>query len=241
MQWKLEELIASADAFDVARSIGMTIVRSGATYYTNNVEGRPETRLNHNQLFHDGCKDYTSGASHNTYGMVREYFSKCLGRELTHDEICSIIADTCGGADLFIVKKDRKKKSGMPFPLTKSDLELLGLAPKNRYQKEVVSYSDYKDDVHTEICGDGYAKTKPMPPISIYSLYKEDKEAFWWLVKEKLQDCIIRQKQDYHDFKDLDGDCAFKETILKECAQKFQMAISLKNRLSKLVATQKAS
>ena len=200
--WDLDRLMSDANAFDVAERIGIRKKRAGSTYYIECVSGtHSETRLNHCQIFRDGCHCYSCGASHNTYGMVKEYYSNVVGRSLDHDEICSIIADTCGGEDRYIIRDKDANEVKKPFPLTEEELDFIGLAPKSTRARAIVSYSDYKTEEIRELCDDGYVKTKPLPPMNIYVLFRENEALFWLMVKGKISERIVQARAGYKRYK----------------------------------------
>lgn len=216
--WDLERLLSDADAMDVAMRIGIPMRRNGRTTYIQCVAGtHSETRLNHMELFRDGCKCYSCGKSCNTYGMVKEYYSNVIGMPLSHDEICTIIADTCGGADQYIIKKvitvNEKGEVQKPFPLTKEDLELIGLTPKTKRARYIMSYVEDRDDERREaIDCFGYAKMGLLPVESIYTLYKEDEEAFWRVIEGKISETMQKATTGYKTFKDGNDDIS-KEMV----------------------------
>ena len=201
MLWKLEELTAAADAVDVANRIGIPITRCGATLYIPNVDGTKETRHEHTQLFHDGCYNYSTGVGRNTYGMIRDYYRNVLGRSISHDEICEIIADTCGGSDLYIVRKDKRQKRGRPFPLTNDELEAIGLVPRPRRNEVITAYSTFPADGlahYTEKNGDGaFAKLAYSAGDSLYGLYQDDPEKFLRMAEGKAKEAIDACMDDY--------------------------------------------
>ena len=243
MQWKLDELLAAADAAEVARSIGMRTCRSGATTFVENVDGRQETRLNHVKLFRDGCKDFTTGKVRNTYSMVRDYYANCLGRTLAHDEICEIIADTCGGADLYVVRKKtgKKAKKSKPFPFTNEELELIGLRPANKYNYVINSYTTWKDEKHERpVDLDGYANVQVIQPESLYRMYQEEPETALWLIAGKTQEMFQRLHETYQQSARLD-DCAVKDAVLEELKSRWESIKALAEKLKKLKEQKKAA
>lgn len=200
--WDLDQLMANADAFDVADRIGMRVKRYGGSTYGECVSGsHKETQINHMQLFRDGCKCYSCGAAHNTYGMVKNYFQNVVGRSLDHDEICSVIAETCGGEDMYIIKPKRNGKIKKPFPLTEEELSFLNLATKSPRPRAIVSFSEYKTEKIREFCDDGYVRTEPLPPMNIYTLFRENEDAFWQIIKGKIFERIMQAQAGYKSYK----------------------------------------
>lgn len=205
--WDLDRLLSNADAFDVADRIGMRKKRCGSSTYVECVEGtHKETNINHNQLFRDGCHCYSCGASHNVYGMVRDYYRNIVGISLEHDDICSLIAETCGGEDEYLITPVHSGAKKKRFPLTKEELEAIGLTSDSRRARRIVSYTEDKDDEHREPLSDGYAATEMLPPVSIYSLYREDEELFREIVGGKIKETIEKCRAGYQVFKDAKDD-----------------------------------
>jgi len=204
--WDLDMLMAHADAFAVAERIGIRKKRCGGSTYIECVEGtHTESQINHNQLFRDGCKCYSCGAAHNTYGLVKGYYQNILGTPIDHDDICSLIAETCGNEDMFIIKTDKSekgKKKKAPFPLTDEELLFIGLAPKAPRARAVVKYSEEKDEECRDACDEGYAKTVPLPPMNMYLLFREDETTFWDIVAGKIKEKIDVAKAGYRAYKE---------------------------------------
>ncbi len=235
-RWNLPELCQQADAFQVAEMIGMRIRKAGSTIFVENVEGRTETALTHCQLFHTGMRDYSIAQSYTTYNMVKEYYANILGKPLSHDEICTILADTCGGADAFReLKEERKNGVKAPkFPMKPEDFALIGLAPKNRWHREVVSWQSWKDEEHTEKHEDGFAKTKALPVPSIYTLFREDPEAFWYLVSSKTRNKLESTELSILELENLkDSGDGLKDAYLKKMRDELAQLKNLKSRLER--------
>lgn len=228
--WDLDRLMACADAFDVADRIGMKKKKCGSSTYVECVDGtHKESDINHNQLFRDGCHCYSCGANHNIYGMVRGYYDNVLGISLDHDEICSIIAETCGGEDDFLIKPIAgvKKK---PFPLTNQELEQIGLCSSSQRAKAVVSYSDTKDEEHREsVDYDGYAKTELLPPVSIYSLYRDDEDLFRCLVGNKVNETIEFARTVYMIFKS--GKDDLSKAFVRLAIERYNAAVCIRKKV----------
>ena len=212
--WNLEELLMEADAFDVADAIGITKKHSGNSVFIPCVFGiHKETHINHMQLFRDGCKCYSCGESCNTYGMVKAYYQNIVGVSLNHDEICTIIADTCGGTERFIIKKDKNKEKTKSFPLSKEELEIIGLNVKTPRARQIISYSEDKDEKHRETVDcNGYAQTSLLPAINIYSFFKDDETIFWMLVEGKISEKMFNIKKEYAEIKNNNDICS-KEMV----------------------------
>lgn len=192
MRWKLDELLAAADAIEVAEHIGLRTKKRGKTLYCECPTGHKESQLNHCQLFHDGCHCYSCGAHLSIYDMVKEFFANVNGANLTHDEICTFIADTCGGADLYVEKPVKGKKKEIPFPLTDEELTFIGLKPKRKRIKTILAFSEEKTDECQEfdIKAGGYVKYGFNQSPSIYALFRENPEAFWTIVRNKYNEAI---------------------------------------------------
>lgn len=229
--WDLDKLMDNADAFDVADHIGMKINRCGGAAYVECVSGtHRETRLNHNQLFHDGCHCYSCGASHNVYGMVRDYYRNVVGTPLDHDDICSLIAETCGGEDEYLVQNDMPSKKQAPFPLTKEELEMIGLSSSRTRARKIRSFQEYKDDVHRDLIGcEGYAETEMLPPMNIYTLYQENRELFYEIVRGKIIETMGRTRSSYLAV--AAGTSEFEKAIAFQSEKSYRTAVDIYKRL----------
>ena len=227
MQWKLEELMASADAVSVAQSIGMRMKTTGSVTFIECLDGRQEKHpLSHCQLFRDGYYDYTTHEGGNTYMLVKNYYANVLGHSISHDEICEKIADTCGGAQFYLVNREEKKKlkRKKPFPLDpkQGDYEAIGLVTPRQINL-VLSYSDHKDEKHDERYDDGYAKIKRCAPPSLYAMYYEDEATFNWLVLGKIEEAKNRLRADFQWSKTIPDEAKYsdiKSAVVKVIVKK---------------------
>ena len=190
--WDLERLISDADSFRIVERLGIEKRRYGATTYVRCPSGtHPETRLTHAKLFRNGCKCFSCGNSYSSYGMVKAYCENILGTGISHDEICSILAESAGADDSEYIIRNDKGNTKKRFPLSKEELILIGLEPKPA-SRVIVSYSDSRDNEHTEPVDGGYAKKSPITGMSIFYLFKEDEDIFWEMVKGKTDEAYKR-------------------------------------------------
>lgn len=228
--WDLDKLMACADAFDVADRIGMKKNKSGSSTYVECVDNtHKESNINHNQLFRDGCHCYSCGANHNVYGMVRGYYNNVLGVSVDHDEICQIIAETCGGEEEFLIQPVPGVKY-KKFPLTKEELDHIGLSSSTQRARQIVSYSEEKGEEYREmIDGDGYAKTEFLPPMSIYSLFKEDEDLFRWLIWNKVNETIELTRKLYATFKS--GEDELSKAFVRLAIERYNTVKNIKKKM----------
>lgn len=230
MQWKLDELLDTANAVEVANHIGMKTKKRGKILYCQCPTGHKETALNHCQLFNDGCHCYSCGAHLSTYEMVKTFFSEVNGVNLSYDEICEYIADTCGGADIYLEKKDAKSKK---FPLTKKELEVLRINSVGRQIKTIVAFSDEK----TEECDEfdlkagGYVKYKMHPGISIYSLFKEDEKTTLEIIKNKYNEALIRVNDFINACKSENNENESVKLWLKQSQKEWKTLMRIRNKI----------
>ncbi len=252
MRWDLDSLMAAADGFEVAKAIGMKTKECGTTIFAESVDGRNERNIQHNKLFKNGCFDFTTREGRNVYGMVRDYYANKLGTSLTHDEICEIIADTCGGKSQFIISNTpEQKKKERPFPLSKGELELIGLDTKPKYNPNIVSVSLLRDKEHTERIiekngNDLWAKTTRMPPMNIYILFRKNPDAFWDIVANKTQECLEKLRRDYKYAKSLPDNkgttvAVLRQEMMKMLEDDYTKTIALRAKIASLCPRKKAA
>lgn len=129
----------------------------------------------HCKIFYDSnsCHCFSCGISCNCYGIVKNWMEKEEGQILNGKDIYKILAEAAGGEFQYIVKGKNTYEIDK-FPLSKDELEVLGMSKTN--------YSTVYKEVSEEN-GEMFAKTVRVPQISIMSLWKEDKEAFKYIVQ----------------------------------------------------------
>ncbi len=186
--WDLERLVNDADSFRIVDSLGIEKRRSGATTYVRCPSGsHSETRINHAKLFKNGCKCFSCGECYSSYGMAKAYMENILGMSASHDEICRILAESAGADESEYIIRGGNEEQRKPFPLTKEELELIGLEPKPA-SRVIVGYSTRKDENHRERYEDGgYIRTEPITGMSIYALFRDNEDLFWEIVQGKVE------------------------------------------------------
>lgn len=228
--WDLDRLMDNADGFAVAERIGIRKKRHGSITYIECVDGtHKESDINHCQLFRDGCHCYSCGSSHNVYGMIRSYYANILGTPLEHDEICSIIAETCGGEDEYLIHPDSHVKR-KPFPLTKEELAAIGLSAESRRAEKIAGYSEEKDEEHSVLSGcDGYVKLEYLPPMSIYSLFRENEEMFRIIVAGKIRESAEKTQKIYRSFKTRKD--PLSQALVRAAVEQYNLTVSVRNKI----------
>ena len=228
--WRLDELLDSADCLTVIKAIGMKTKKNGNSLFCECVSGtHKETRINHCQVFKHAIHCYSCGAHYTIYNMVKEYYKNVQGIELTHDEICEIIANTCGGPESFLEKPVNKKDR---FPFKKEEIEALNLIDHPIRATAIVSVSSCKDEEHRLwLDDDMYGKEVDLPLVSLRTLFKEDKEAFWYLIKSKYNEALERCFDAVHEEKNSSNP---NKEYLAELNEKYSLLMKLRTKIKKV-------
>lgn len=146
MNWfDTKTLFDEADARNVVKRLfdSTDYHMSGTTMFCRCPSGHKETRLNHCAVYKDGCKCFSCNERYGIKDMVEKYYL-LKGQALTFTEICELVADTCGGRDRFLIKKEKKKKKD--FPLNREELSLICLSSPE-WEKDVPKLSElYRQD-----------------------------------------------------------------------------------------------
>lgn len=133
-----ERLFADADAFEICRSMGIRMDRCGSTVYipcvssvTDYRHDMEKSRMNHMQLKKYGCICYKCNTSYNITGLIQSYYEVEYGQSLSYPETLQVLAKNMpGGEDQYIISGKAEHGSKLTkMPLTKQEMELLGLNP----------------------------------------------------------------------------------------------------------------
>ncbi len=116
-----------------------------------------ETQINHCGIYPNHIHCFSCGLDVGVIGMVQAYYKNVLGTPIAYHEACRIVGDACGGSDLYLEQSSGEKTERMPFD--KDELTLLKLD---------TPYSG-KESVH----------------ISMQSLYRENKELYYKIIRDK--------------------------------------------------------
>ena len=100
----------------------------------------------------------------------------------------------------------------MVFPLTKKELELIGLAPQKQahYNKVIVGVSDNKREGYQSYRGE-YVKFKRVPQMSLQELYEDERDV--------CVDMLMRKT------KELIDNCEF---VIRELSNKSEFSVLMK-------------
>ena len=201
--WDLEQLCQDSDGFEIADMIGMQKNMVGGHTFVEcvNADHISETRINHAQLNRWGCYCHTCAKGQNNYNMVKYFHENVLHQYISHDEICRILVkSTMNPEETYILNKSKDssehRQKTAAFPLTNEECKLIGLATQPDYlaNKQIIGCQEKKDS-HLLKHGDEYLKVTPIKsPMSLRSLFYEDRDIFWELVKAKLSEAVTAQK-----------------------------------------------
>ena len=102
------------------------IGRAGNTMFCVCVSGlHKETKYNHNAVYDKKTHCYTCGENYDAFEFVKKYY-EMHGTELSFQEVCGIVGEALGGADLYAVSGEYRKKEEI---LSKEELEAMRLSP----------------------------------------------------------------------------------------------------------------
>ena len=209
MRLNRDALIQEADARVVARAIGMKVRKMGQNIFGECVSGlHSEKRHDNNVIYQNGCHCFSCGESYNTIDMVMKY---C---EVDFKEACAIVADTIGGVDSF---KDRQARPVI-LPLTPEELELIGLGKRRDYHQ-----IDRKDV--EESCSETTAASiLAPPPISLRTLYAENRDAFFAL-------CISKAEERMQEYRHMAEITKENPMFYRVYAEKHNAALTIKRKI----------
>lgn len=206
-------LLESVSAIDVAEALGLPMKYIGNRCYipcpTHLTElGKEDTNLG-NCILHDkGCYCFACSKGVNTINLIR-YTTNC-----SFPKALEFMANLSGDEELFSAENGFNEKINMP--LTNSELEFIGLAPKNPQKGFLVNAGEYNetipnlysvksntlrekpewiyDEENDEVEEIINLKTEFLfyrkePGLSMLSLFSENKEAFYSLTMSKALDC----------------------------------------------------
>lgn len=165
LRYNVERLRQDADCRQVAEFIGMQVKGR----FCECVSGlHTESQLNHCGIYPNHIHCFSCGHDVGVIGMVMDYYQNVLGSPVTYQEACRIVGDACGGSDLYL-ESSSGNEIAERIPFSKEDLALLRLD---------TPYSG-KGTVH----------------ISMQSLYRENKDLFYQIVRDKASEEMEKLKK----------------------------------------------
>lgn len=152
MFYDVEQIMNNANSYDVAIAIGMEVIpRCGKNYIhcPGHMDrlGKMDNTPNNAILTEKGYYCFACGCSVNLIQMVEEYYKNYLGQTLNFSEILGIIADTCGGREMYSLSQKKynisKKEKIENFILSKDELQLIGIKPQVKIKNYLFSYPNF--------------------------------------------------------------------------------------------------
>lgn len=222
-----DAIYSNLDARSLIDYLGIRSRKAGSTTYIvcpnpDHIE-KSAYRPKHCQLFQDSCYCWSCGATYNLYGIAYNWMEKEEGQHLTGEEVYSILAEAAGGKENYIIKGNKQPKI-QRFPLNDKELHALMLT-KYPTAKSTISLTEVVEEDGIIIA----SKEQTNKQISLLSLWKEDKNAFMYIVKTKAKQQLEKNAEMYELFKNsktIDG---------QNIAQSFNENIfTLKNLLLKM-------
>lgn len=175
--WNTDKIKADIDCIELARDLGIDIKKKGNTFFCNCLihnERTASMQINPKYLYCYGC-----GKSMNAFDICMNMLN------LSFKEACNWLAEYLGSKEVYQITTT--SNTNAKFPLTREDLEALGLYPALRKhlieQKRELIPLEHNEFEFMDIRIDaGYT--------GIADLYQENKEAFWIMVGSK---CIEQE------------------------------------------------
>ena len=131
MYYDIEKITAHMNVYDVALYIGMEVYPRCGKYYIHcpgHLEylGKIDNVANNAILTENGYHCFACGRSVNVFTMVQEYYKNILGNPITFSKALEIVADSCGGREMYTLsdksyKKNKEEKLN-EFILSKDEL-----------------------------------------------------------------------------------------------------------------------
>ena len=119
-----------------------------------------ESQINHCGIYPNHVHCFSCGYDRGVINMVQDFYKNNLGTPITYQEACRIVGDACGGSDLYLEQSTGEIPERIP--IDKKELALLKLD---------TPYSG-KESVH----------------ISMQGLYRENKDLFFRIIREKAEE-----------------------------------------------------
>lgn len=199
----LPDLIASIDAYSVARYIGMDVISKGSYNFIHcpghiNRLGKQDTHASNCVLTAKGYHCFGCDKTVNMIDMVMEY----LG--VPFKDAIKIIAEAAGGAELF--RSSGNYEFQPKLPLTAEELNAIGLLPSTNCSNFVDRVHvmpdeyDYAKDQYV-IDGEDILKVdKSVPNLSLLELYKKHKEIYELTIINAAKKAITEYNKAIEDF-----------------------------------------
>ena len=235
--YNIDALMENSDPLTVALHIGMEVVSKGRYNYIQcpghlDYLGKYDTKISNAILTSNGYHCFACNRSVNLIDMVKEYYKNYLNIELDFASTLSIIAETCGGKELYLLNKNDVVLDDITiqkntFILNKKELELIGISTasnniialnsesvinrnsQKKYKKHY-KYNDEKQDFDVEYI-EYYNE-----PTSIYTYYNEDKLSCIEMLLEKTTEKIKEIKSILNLIDEIDISDFFNNRIIKE-------------------------
>lgn len=193
--YNIDLLLENADTLTVALHIGIEVVTKGRYNYITcpghlDYMGKYDNKISNAILTEKGYHCFACSRSVGLIDMVREYYKNYLSIELDFVSALEIIAETCGGKEMYLISKNDSINSPIiqrnVFILNKQELEFIGLSTsgnniiitnskkeynmdKQKKYRKHFKFDDNKNDFNVEYL-EYYNE-----PESIYTFYNEDK------------------------------------------------------------------
>ena len=253
MYYDIQAIANNCDTEVVANAIGMEVSK-GKIRCPGHLDrlGKYDNRIGNAVLTKNGYHCFACGCSVSVFNMVMEHYKNYLGTEISFYDAVQIVAETCGGKEFYqmddekIQEKDKKKKEITSFILSQEELKCIGIVT-NIDAKEVKNSND--NFIENLCMGQEkryYFDTETMQdeaefiqfrhnPYSIYSFYKDNKEAclevFYSKINDKNDEILLLLKNiDEYNFNSRYFS-KMKEDDIEELRKKIKLELQTKQLL----------
>lgn len=202
MFYDAKEVENVADIEQVACSLGLSVKRRGKVKMILcpchlSILGKTDTKHGSCVLYEDSYYCFACQHGGNVFEMVE------MQMGCSFPDAVNYVVEVCGLANSFHTTK--KKRSKKEFPLTSTDLELLGLksstysdsvANQLKYQDESFDQEKYKlADKKVFPQQDNDILCDRTPGYSLYQFYQEDKECFKEMLLGKIEEATKKREK----------------------------------------------
>ena len=187
-----DSLLQEANCIDVAKYIGIDVVKRGANYFIlcpghMSRLGKKDTKIGNCVLYPDGyiCYACDPNKKHNCIDMTMEHLN------CSFVDALQTIADIYGGASFYQSKDKAQEK----LPLTPEDLKLIGLKASGKLFMPIngsFSHFEPSDGTYLEKNDNCYLAVQAPSSYSLLNLKKDNEDAFCYLIASKAKEAGLK-------------------------------------------------
>lgn len=218
---KMKQEISIENACKIA---GIKVSRNGfihcPVHYKN--LGKLDSNMTNCKIYRKKFVCYACGGTGDIFSLIKEYKSCYEGEEITFQDAARILAEGSGQPESYVLDGELTKQMKINFPVKDEILSVCGIIPDPIEITEPVSISDTEKNLPANCIAKWDPNSDNLYPVytiykttgfcSIKSLYREDKDAFWFMFFPKLKETYERFMKDERIFM---KDSSFKEWYIK--------------------------